>query len=1760
MDAFKLNQVPVINVDSSKQILSRLFLPGSIIKLSPVNTIDDSHYKLFGNACSQFMLGQFKQALEAFESLVSFPEDTNRTFARVAAWNAAACAIMLGKNTRAIDLLSPMYNSGNLYGIPLWNLAIAYYRQELFESSFKAMNDYVNRDIKGNKLLRAKSELIIACLSVLSKKIDNFTTHILKATEWDVNFVRSQLSFDPKVLSAKTNLSISTAEKKAHKTSPKISPATQKQLLIIAEPKRPERNPALSAFLPNDEIEKYTHSLEILSEGNYEQATIELTQLKNSYPNVTLLSLALAAALLSAEKNDDAYNIFSQLEQSGAQLSGAALWNYACTQVRLGMWDGALKSFLACSETEYRTKPQLWQALKALGSDLTLTTRNSKDTKAGVVISASLTSSFPESVNDCRLEVLRRIFRPKKIPRSTFSELVRLPQKERENVTDLLVAAHKSSPAEAVGILSPLIEQYPSLYTVKAHIAAHLILNSNLGRARSILRQAQKIQHLDVISRYNLMYIYLQDNDFSSITKLLEEATISSLAKEYTFWLALAVARAITGYGKSDEAAARALLLVKGRPTEEIAQRVLSAANIRAASSINTESPSVITARKTIDCLINCDIQGAITLLEEARVNPEQIPEIGSNVLEPQYYSSNMPRRYKIRIIKLFASANRQYKDGQYTKAAASFSSLYQLAIRPSIALNLTAAYLMAEQPKKAVEQARAALRQHDRYTEWSWRLAYNLALSYVELKEVSKAIRIIQKFRDLLLTAPERSSSVRSWRVPITILAGHRRLTALFIKLCSIGDIPEEMRDELASSIEEVWQSVYSPSDDLRIMLAWARLNKTTPDIDGAQAVLFDLSQRRETELLSPTEVRAMRQVREAYEVLTNEGEINKLIDYMNTVIDTNNRERQTTASQGAPTRELENSVGVELTARLCLVRAYHRLNESEQALRELDETDTMLRENSSLVAHGLLVRDWIELTQAADIIGATPAALRYCEQGLKIESEHRWLSQAKDKFIANCSQQLEEQLLDVINEISLNIGKDKNLAALAIEKLKPNSEVLANVFKELLDYLDRNEAVDIEELCDRIGMLARMQLPEKVNLEIDSMLSLIIRTKGPEESQIPVDIDVYGEKIWPKADDERVGSCLLTLVGRRDIDRLIITEAISERRIWEGSVKVGEVHYVRWTVYREDGFTPDTYLDLGLQLQTTVQTSEISIQSFISVLVGSSEPLWPTYPTGALTPDDVPGEELYGRLHLINTITRSLGKKRSQATFFLQAPRQMGKTSLLYFIRRYCPNYILPVYVNLEKEWSKHEPNNLWNYLGKLLIESGSVANTPNLGESLEEADLVKIVSSVCDQLNRDYILLLIDELHCLFEKINDASSILASFRDFLNNRENRIALLLSDRYTRDELEKRCQSEYWAQLSILSIGPLDQSSTKQAIEFPTRGTDVSFLPETIERLYELTGGYPYHVQRIAQYTLDRIYSEPWLVALPSDVDAVVPRILEQNILFQAGLCRPDRIDPDLAEAIAALLEWRDLCDFLPDLLDEISEPKHFSSGWLPQLHTFLAQTQYPDQVISRLKDIGVMREDGESFFSPLLELWLKKMRKEARSLSAENKLGKWPFYSTVDGGVLSARDWQNLDSELVRRAKYRGQPPLKEKSTRADDWETMVREVRNETDFNSFIDSVFRLIIDERDEKDSMLEYPWLFYSYHRTRLIRNYVVHRSKTKTALLAWNAMCMQALGGDRSAYWPTSGEEWRAIQVAILRSLFAGMNNAVEIAGHSIIK
>ena len=94
------------------------------------------------------------------------------------------------------------------------------------------------------------------------------------------------------------------------------------------------------------------------------------------------------------------------------------------------------------------------------------------------------------------------------------------------------------------------------------------------------------------------------------------------------------------------------------------------------------------------------------------------------------------------------------------------------------------------------------------------------------------------------------------------------------------------------------------------------------------------------------------------------------------------------------------------------------------------------------------------------------------------------------------------------------------------------------------------------------------------------------------------------------------------------------------------------------------------------------------------------------------------------------------------------------------------------------------------------------------------------------------------------------------------------------------------------------MKLGPLDRESTEAAVTVPCRHRDADFLNETVSEIYRWTKGYPFHVQRMVQNIIEKNFGGPWVTALPEDVDAVIPRMLEQDSLFREGLCRPERID----------------------------------------------------------------------------------------------------------------------------------------------------------------------------------------------------------------------------------------------------------------------
>lgn len=383
----------------------------------------------------------------------------------------------------------------------------------------------------------------------------------------------------------------------------------------------------------------------------------------------------------------------------------------------------------------------------------------------------------------------------------------------------------------------------------------------------------------------------------------------------------------------------------------------------------------------------------------------------------------------------------------------------------------------------------------------------------------------------------------------------------------------------------------------------------------------------------------------------------------------------------------------------------------------------------------------------------------------------------------------------------------------------------------------------------------------------------------------------------------------------------------------------------------------------------------------------------------------------------------------------------------------------------------------------------------------------------------------------------------------------------MLLADRYTLEESEKKVPSEYWLQLTPEALDPLDFASTKKAIELPCQGTDVRFLNEAIERVFHWTGGYPFHVQRLVQNVLTNNLDGPWVTVMPADVDQAVSSLLSQDRLFQEGLCRKDRIDVELQAAIAAVLEWTDLKELFPALSDE-AEWRELLRQREPQLVDLIAGLGEPDRILNRLMAVGVMRRDigGPRFFSHLLEQWLHKMRNENRGLLTDRGASNWGLSPDEVVASLVGADWMRLDAELSNRCQKAGiSPPLRLRAADPDAWAALTRAAANRDDFVSFLNTGHALLIEGREEKGAILKYPWLTLAYHRFRLVRNVFIHESgkPSRVVLSAWDQVYFRGTGRRRNGGEPSGSEEWRSVQLVLLRAFHIGFRNGIAIASET---
>lgn len=299
---------------------------------------------------------------------------------------------------------------------------------------------------------------------------------------------------------------------------------------------------------------------------------------------------------------------------------------------------------------------------------------------------------------------------------------------------------------------------------------------------------------------------------------------------------------------------------------------------------------------------------------------------------------------------------------------------------------------------------------------------------------------------------------------------------------------------------------------------------------------------------------------------------------------------------------------------------------------------------------------------------------------------------------------------------------------------------------------------------------------------------------------------------------------------------------------------------------------------MDLGIRKQ------RISIKAFVEAV--GSERVPKLFLHGrSLKPSDA--ELFHGRNDVIDQISDSFYGGIQRERFFLDGIRRVGKTSILNFLPKYLPQNVIPVLVNLDSLSMAGRPINsasiLYRFSEKI---SETITDRENVNlEIPAESSFDISPGAVFDKFLADVKkaspsclpLLMIDEFQEILEAIARTGPedlrdtiVLDQLRAQLDDGKLNALFTGSIRFSR--LSEIINHRIFGSLKRLPVSFLDRvgvgnvlrSGMEKWVVVPT---------ETIDKVMELTGGYPWLIQAYGSNLIDLVNKERRTIVTPDDV-----------------------------------------------------------------------------------------------------------------------------------------------------------------------------------------------------------------------------------------------------------------------------------------------
>lgn len=238
------------------------------------------------------------------------------------------------------------------------------------------------------------------------------------------------------------------------------------------------------------------------------------------------------------------------------------------------------------------------------------------------------------------------------------------------------------------------------------------------------------------------------------------------------------------------------------------------------------------------------------------------------------------------------------------------------------------------------------------------------------------------------------------------------------------------------------------------------------------------------------------------------------------------------------------------------------------------------------------------------------------------------------------------------------------------------------------------------------------------------------------------------------------------------------------------------------------------------------------------------------------------VTDSEFYGRADLLKSIRRDLEKTN---VVLLQGQRRIGKTSFLRKIQSILTNKaedgnsFLPISFDIQPYIGDTLPMFQLHLAQAIAAETPAIAPDPSTFTSDPKAFQKKWLPKALKACGDRRVILLVDEFDNLGEiRLNRAIDSILSFIATLVSDESSLKWILAVGRQIGSLPIQYDAII-SQATKVTLGRLTPTETERLVVEPVRGM-LSFTPEAVERIYQLTCGQPHFIQALCSEIFDRV------------------------------------------------------------------------------------------------------------------------------------------------------------------------------------------------------------------------------------------------------------------------------------------------------------